>query len=253
MNDFWQLVDLRRKLPAETENHVPLIQASVILGRNPEKYGLPTALDPPLKYTEISVSKPIDLRAAARVLSTSIDELKKLNPALRGLTTPANYPNFQLKVPLDIPPEMEEQLASLPTAKIRAIPEADCRHKVRSGETLTRIANRYKTTVAKIRQANGFSAKTKPVAGAWIRLPACLEVSSTAVSSKKADSAKKSLKADLGKSKTNIAKTAKKKTGSSKGVSSASAKTKSGQSNSPNVSRNEKSQRKPAPEKIAAK
>ena len=133
MNDFRQLVDLRQKLPAETKNHIPLIHASVILGHNPEKYGLPTELDPPLQYTEVSVSKPIDLRAAARVLSTSIDELKKLNPALRGLTTPVNYPNFQLKVPLDSPAEIEEQLASLPTAKIRTLPESDCRHKGSSG------------------------------------------------------------------------------------------------------------------------
>ena len=253
MNDFWQLVDLRQKLPAETKNHIPLIHASVILGRNPEKYGMPTELDPPLQYTEVSVSKPIDLRAAARVLSTSIDELKKLNPALRGLTTPANYPNFQLKVPLDSPAEIEEQLASLPTAKIRTLPESDCRHKVRPGETLTRIADRYKITVAKLQQANNFSAKTKLIAGSWIRLPSCSGVSSQAVSSKKAVSAKKSLKTASHKSKAKKAKTANKKTGSSKEARSASAKTKSGPSHSPTVSRNEKPQRKSTPEKIAAK
>jgi membrane-bound lytic murein transglycosylase D len=244
LNDFWQLADMTRKVPAETKNHVPLIHASVILGRNPEKYGLPTELDPPLQFTEVSVSKPIDLRAAARILSTSIDELKKLNPSLRGLNTPANYPNFQLKVPLDSPPEIEEQLASLPTAKIRALPESNCRHKVRSGETLTRIADRYQTTVAKISGINGFSTSTKLVAGSWIRLPACSESASKAVSSKKAAS---------NSSKSNKAKTAKTKTRSSKGVHSASTKTKPGQSKSRTVARKEEPQRKPALEKIAAK
>ncbi len=226
MNDFWQLVDLRQRLPAETKNHIPLIHASVILGRNPEKYGMPTELDPPLQYTEVSVSKPIDLRAAARVLSTSIEELKKLNPALRGLTTPANYPNYQLKVPLDSPAEIEEQLASLPTAKIRALPESDCRHKVRQGETLTRIADRYKISVAKLQQANNFSAKTKLIAGSWIRLPSCSGVSSQAESSKKVVSTKKSLKTASNKSKAKKAKTASKNTGSSKQARSASAKNK---------------------------
>jgi membrane-bound lytic murein transglycosylase D len=244
MNDFWQLVDLRQKLPAETKNHIPLIHASVILGRNPEKYGMPTELDPPLQYTEVSVSKPIDLRAAARVLSTSIEELKKLNPALRGLTTPANYPNYRLKVPLDSPAEIEGQLASLPTAKIRMLPESDCRHKVRQGETLTRIAARYKTTVSKLRQANDLSTTSKLKAGAWIQLPSCSESASKAVSTKKAVSQKP---------KTKKARMAKKKTSSSKGVNSASATKKSGKSNSPAVSLKEESQRKPAPEKIAAK
>ena len=253
MNDFWQLVDLRQKLPAETKNHIPLIHASVILGHNPEKYGMPTELDAPLQYTEVSVSKPIDLRAAARVLSTSIDELKKLNPALSGLTTPANYPNFQLKVPLDSPAEIEEQLASLPTAKISTLPESDCRHKVRPGETLTRIADRYKIAVAKLQQVNDFSAKKKLIAGSWIRLPSCSGVSSQAVSSKKAVSAKKSLKTASHNSKAKKAKMANKKTGSSNRVRSASAKTKSGPSHSPTVSLNEKLQRKSTPEKIAAK
>ncbi len=253
MNDFWQLVDLRQRLPAETKNHIPLIHASVILGRNPEKYGMPTELDPPLQYTEVSVSKPIDLRAAARVLSTSIDELKKLNPALRGLTTPANYPNYQLKVPLDSPAEIEEQLASLPTAKIRTLPESDCRYKVRRGETLTRIADRYKISVAKLQQANNFSAKTKLIAGSWIRLPSCSGVSSQAVSSKKVVSAKKSLKTASHKSKAKKAKTASKNTGSSKEARSASAKTKPGPSHSPTVSQNENPQKESTPEKIAAK
>ncbi|RPH28908.1 lytic transglycosylase domain-containing protein, partial [bacterium] len=41
-NDFWNLAQMnRRGMPAETKNHVPLIMASIILARNPEKYGLP--------------------------------------------------------------------------------------------------------------------------------------------------------------------------------------------------------------------
>lgn len=173
MNDFWQLADSKKSMPKETKNHVPLIQASVILGRNPEKYGLPTQLDPPLQYAEVSVSKPIDLRAAAKVLRTSLDELKKLNPSLRGLTTPANYPNFQLKVPLDSAPEVQETLASLPPAKIRVFRDSECRHKVRRGETLSGIAKRYKVTVNDLRKANNMSSKAVLKTGVRLALPFC--------------------------------------------------------------------------------
>jgi len=252
-NDFWQLADMSRKVPAETKNHVPLIQASVILGRNPENYGLPTELDPPLQYTEVSVSKPIDLRAAAKLLSTSIDELKKLNPALRGLNTPANYPNFQLKVPLDSPPEIEEQLASLPTAKIRTIPESNCRHKVSAGETLTKIAERNHTTVAKLMQMNGFSSKSKLMTGAWIRLPSCSESASKPKPPTKAASASKASKAASKSSKGKKTQAAQKKSGSSTSVKTASAKAKPSQSKNPTVAGKEGSPRKPALEKIAAK
>lgn len=253
INNFWQLADLERKVPKETKNHVPLIQASVILGRNPEKYGLPTELDPPLQYTEVSVSKPIDLRSAAKLLSTSIDELKRLNPALRGLNTPANYPDFKLKVPLDSPHEIEEQLESLPTARIRTLPESDCRHKVRQGETLTKIAGRYKTTVSKLMRLNGFTSKSKLKTGVWLRLPSCADDTAKTASSKRTSTAGKASKTVSKTAKTKKAGAAGKNRAGSKGVNSASQKTKSGQVKSPTVTRKEDSQKKPAPEKIAAK
>jgi len=178
LKDFWQLVDLKQKLPEETKNHVPLIQASVILARNPEKYGLPIKLDPPLQYAEVSVSKPIDLHTAAKVLSTSIDELKKLNPALKGFTTPANYPNFKLKVPANSDPKLHENLASLPAVKIRTAPQYTGRHKVQSGETLTRIAARYQVSVSDLEKANNLSSGKKLAAGMWIRVPSHPSISS---------------------------------------------------------------------------
>jgi membrane-bound lytic murein transglycosylase D len=192
LNDFWQLVDLRRKIPVETQNHVPLIQASVILGHNPEKFNLPTELAPPLKYLEVSISKPIDLRAAAKVLSTSFEELKKLNPALRGSTTPANYPNFQLKVPEDSDPGSHEQLASLPAAKVMLPREFDSRYKVRAGDTLSSIAAKYRLSVSELERANNISAKKKLTAGKWIQVPSRTTGKSSAspASSAKAKKAK---------------------------------------------------------------
>ncbi len=171
ISDFWELVNLKKKVPLETKNHVPLVQASVILGRNPEKYGLPTRLHPPLEYTEVSVSKPIDLRAAAKILGIPVDELKRMNPALRGLTTPANYPDFQLKVPVDVDPGIEEKLAALPKAKVRVYPEYEGRHKVRRGETLGRIAARYRVSVAELARANNISPNNILREGTRLQVP----------------------------------------------------------------------------------
>jgi membrane-bound lytic murein transglycosylase D len=171
LKDFWQLVDLRRRLPEETKNHVPLIQASVILARNAEKYGLPTTLNPPLKYAEVSVSKPIDLNAAAKILSTSIDELKKLNPALRGSATPANYPNYRLKVPDGIDSKAAERLNALPAAVYKPASEEFSRHKVKPGESLTKIAAQYHVSIAEIEKANHLSSKKILITGTWIKVP----------------------------------------------------------------------------------
>lgn len=171
LKDFWQLVDLKRRLPEETRNHIPLIQASVILAKNAEKYGLPTKLDPPLKYVEVSVSKPTDLRAAAKVLSTSLEELKKLNPALRGFTTPANYPNFRLKIPENTDPATHQYLASLPLAKFRGPHDMEGRHRIRPGETLGGIAERYGISVPALCKANRLSRKSTIRAGSFLSVP----------------------------------------------------------------------------------
>lgn len=227
--DFWHLASLQRRLPEETRRHVPLIQASAILARNPEKFGLPTRLDPPMQYVKVSVSKPIDLRAAAKLLSTSFDELKKLNPSLKGVTTPANYPNFQLKVPADSDPDIHEQLDSLPKARIRVAAEGEGRHKVRRGETLSGIALRYHTTVKALRKANRMSSKSTLKAGAILKVPSTSDSMETKASSEdKSVSSAKSPKSSAGKAakKKSGKKVAKKRSTAKKSKKAKAASTK---------------------------
>lgn len=171
LQDFWQLVDLRRKLPAETKNHVSLIQACIIIGRNPEKYGFSAELDPLMQYARMPVSKPVNLRDAARVLGTSTDELKKLNPALRGMTTPANYSNYPLNVPSGNDPAVQGKLAALPRATIKPPPGFEGRHRIQPGETLSEIAVLYNVTTAELEEANNLLSRHKIRAGSWLQVP----------------------------------------------------------------------------------
>ncbi len=173
LNDFWEMTEFRRRnFPAETKNHVPLILASIILAHNPAKYGLPVELEPPLKYEEVSVAKPVDLRAVARILSITLDELKQLNPALRGLSTPANYPGFQLNVPEgSLQPEIVDKIAELPAVKFRPPAEYSGRYRVRSGDTLGQIAARHHVSVVALQAANPGITPKSLRAGSWIHVP----------------------------------------------------------------------------------
>jgi membrane-bound lytic murein transglycosylase D len=171
LNDFWELADSRRKIPEETKNHVPLIMASIILGRNPEKYGLPKKLDQPIVYDSIGISRAVDLRAAAKILNMPVDDLKELNPSLRGYATPANYPEFQLKVPVGTDSELGQKIASLPAVKFKPQPELAARHKVQRGESLEKIAARYGVSPAALQKANNISRPSALLAGTWIRVP----------------------------------------------------------------------------------
>jgi membrane-bound lytic murein transglycosylase D len=194
-NDFWDLLELKRNFPKETKNHVPLIMASIILARNPEKYGLPTELDQPLMFDRVSISKPTDLKAAAKLMGLTTAQLKELNPALRGLTTPPGYPDFELKVPPGTSQETIGKLAALPAAKVRAQPDYTARYRVRPGDTLSGIAARLGVTVAALQSAN----KVRPSslkAGMWLTVPPAK--SASAASRAAGSGAKKSTAAARG-------------------------------------------------------
>jgi membrane-bound lytic murein transglycosylase D len=171
-NDFWDLRELkRRSLPRETKNHVPLIMASIILARNPEKYGLPTELDQPPVFDRVTISKPTDLRAAAKLMGLTAAQLKELNPALRGMTTPPNYPDFELKVPAGTSPETMEKLASLPPARATPQPNYGSGYRVRPGDTLSGIAARLGVTLRALQSVNDVDPKAlRP--GMWLEVPA---------------------------------------------------------------------------------
>jgi membrane-bound lytic murein transglycosylase D len=199
LNDFWELAELRRKLPEETKNHVPLIMASVILGRNPERYGLPTELDEPLEYNSLSISKTLDLRSVAKILKIPLQALKELNPSLRTNYTPSNYPEFELKVPAGTAPEQVEQIASLPAVRIRPPSQSADGYRVKKGDTLQGIARRFRVSVAALQDTNNIDNPRSLRAGSWIRIPSR---SSSSKSSAKPASTSKTASAGAKKSTT---------------------------------------------------
>jgi membrane-bound lytic murein transglycosylase D len=191
LSDFWKLSELKRKLPNETKNHVPLIQASIILAHNPEKYGLPKELDAPLAYDLVSVSKPVDLKAVAKIFSLTFEELKQLNPSLRGSCTPPNYPEFQLKVPAGSDSELLQKVAELPAVKVKASVATGNRYKVQPGDTFSSIALRQGISLAALQSANAdISAKALRI-GTWIQLPKAASTQKSATTSKTKSSAAK--------------------------------------------------------------
>ncbi|MFQ5915094.1 MAG: lytic transglycosylase domain-containing protein [Nitrospinota bacterium] len=97
--DFWTLARTRY-IARETRNYVPKILAATIIGKNPKAFGF-TSLkyDPPIRYEEVPISKPTELRKIASVAGASLQELRKLNPELLRTKTPPNYPGYRIKVP----------------------------------------------------------------------------------------------------------------------------------------------------------
>jgi membrane-bound lytic murein transglycosylase D len=113
--DFWEIY-ARGLLPAETRNYVPNILATIIIAKNPERYGFEVKPEPPLAYDTVMVNNAVDLRLAADACDASHEYLLALNPELkRGVTPPGvSHP---LRVPAGKGKQVQTQLTRIPPDK----------------------------------------------------------------------------------------------------------------------------------------
>jgi len=170
LDNFW---DLYERLPRETARYVPRFLATLHIIQNLEKYGLSeVAVDSPLQYERVTVSKQTHLKSIARETGVSGELLKELNAELRLGILPAD--GYDLSVPVGA--------GALVTAKADAFPayqvsSATTRktHKVRRGESLHSIAKLYRISIKRLTSANGIQINNKLRAGSTLRIPSGYE------------------------------------------------------------------------------
>ncbi|UCE56780.1 MAG: LysM peptidoglycan-binding domain-containing protein [Desulfobacterales bacterium] len=165
LDNFW---DLYERLPRETARYVPRFLATLHILSNPEKYGVDfITLDPPLQYESVTISKQVHLRDVATAIGVSQKKLKELNPELRYKISPGD--NYPLNVP---PNHGEVLLANLDKIPVSSPPQrAFVYHRVRSGQTLSFIARKYRTSVRSIMRANKLKRSNFIVAGKLLKIP----------------------------------------------------------------------------------
>lgn len=142
---YWHL-----RLPRETQAYVPKLIALAKLVRDADKYGLtlkPIANKP--YFAAVKTGGQIDLAEAARMAEISINDLYLLNPGFSQWATSPDGPH-RLLVPVEKAQIFEQNLAQLPPAKRLSWQ----RYKVKSGDSLIRIAKKFNTTPQMIRNSN---------------------------------------------------------------------------------------------------
>ena len=149
--DFFSL-----RLPRETRGYVPSLLAVAEIISNPEKYKLTIqAIENEQYFEQVNIHSQIDLATAAELSELSIEELYILNPGFNRWATDPKGPH-RLLIPVDKAPAFEIKLASL---------SSDDRikwqqHKIQKGESLGRIATRYRTDVTTLKQINRLKGNT---------------------------------------------------------------------------------------------
>lgn len=161
--DFW---GIKGYLPPETRTYVPRLLAIAEVVGKPEAFGvtLPKLTNEP-RFAVVETGGQIDMALAAELAGIETAALYALNPGVNRWATDPDGPH-RLLMPAAQAPEFTTALAALgPRERVQWT-----RHKVKAGETVGGIAERYQTTPAVLRQVNGFRGNTIR-AGDYLMIP----------------------------------------------------------------------------------
>lgn len=116
---------------------------------------------------EFEVQSPADLNKIARASGLSYDVVRRLNPELRQWCTPPRDGTYRIKLPASV------ERRFLLTYNHPAFPREIRfrRYRVRKGDSLPRVARRFRVDQDAIRDLNGLSRRARLRAGRMIRLP----------------------------------------------------------------------------------
>jgi membrane-bound lytic murein transglycosylase D len=148
--EFWDL-----PLSQETQSYVPrlLALAAIIADRKTYPIDLPPINDKPY-LSSVDVGSHIDLTLAAQLAGMNTKELYQLNPGYNHWATDPNGP-YVLILPVDKIDSFKTSLAKYPREQRVVLQH----YKVRVGDTLAKIADRFDVDVSKIKKTNSLALR----------------------------------------------------------------------------------------------
>jgi membrane-bound lytic murein transglycosylase D len=149
---YWDAYDY---LPRETRGYVPMFIAAAHIMQNPDSYGFESS-DPssPFSYDYVAFhGNMLSLNTLAELAGTDPSVLRSLNPELRRGRIPPSKDRYPLRIPLGTYPRFVWNYAELPDHQ----KQPATTYTVRSGDTLSEIAQRFGTSTDVLQRLNGMS------------------------------------------------------------------------------------------------
>jgi len=146
------------------------------IDKNADQFFPDIKIDSPTDYVTIDMKSYIPVRDLTTALGITSRQLAAHNPALQATVWQGSKhvpKGFEIRLPsslLNAP--IADLLSGMPTASWQAAQLPDLFHKVARGDTLSQIAEAYKTRVSTLVMLNSLGSSHRIRAGQRLRLPA---------------------------------------------------------------------------------
>ncbi len=156
-------------MPAETRYYVPKLQAIKNIIARPELFGIQLDPIPNQAYFEsVDTTSDIDVSLAAKLAETPLDEFLALNPSYNRPVMPADK-GGPILLPAD---KVQTFLTNLQLHEEQDKPLSNWRsYTLRKGERLDKVAARFNLSVARLKQINGITGRTRVGPGTALLVP----------------------------------------------------------------------------------
>jgi membrane-bound lytic murein transglycosylase D len=167
-SDFWTLITKDSAMEAikeETRKYYPRFLATLLVVKEPQKYGFSPSSSQPLKLAQVNVRGSYRLSHLEEAMELEAGTLRKLNPHfIQGITPPGE------SVSLTVPLGMEMRVAEAVT-RISKRPKTTPYYTVKRGDTLQKIADQYGVSVQELASANNLKDTARLHVGQKLRVP----------------------------------------------------------------------------------
>lgn len=152
--DFWVLSN-SRYLKLETKQYVPKMLAALILGSNPKRHGFdvnPSQIEL-FPNQHAKANRPVKINEVAKLLNVNFKTIKQWNPELHQNITPptkGKQKHYQIRMPKDLSSQFDSIEPLLSQIEIKDV----LMHRIKYGDTLTKIARRYRISLRSLIKFN---------------------------------------------------------------------------------------------------